>query len=93
MATEPAADPMYSPMDAIEVRASHLGGLGIFALKTFEVGDVVLTEKPLLHTTPGDLIEDFHQLPQPAKDKYMRLSRTPVFPWMGEIEQIRRANA
>ena len=36
----------------VEIRTSAVGGLGLFAIRNFEVGDVILVEQPLV-MVPG----------------------------------------
>jgi hypothetical protein len=58
----------------IEVRPSSVSGFGVFALKDLRYGDVILTEYPLLRTTPRLVFRDFENLDDEGKRAYMSLT-------------------
>ena len=53
-----------------EIRASALGGLGVFALHDIPEGQVVLAEHPLLYADRITLYEEVDKLDPSARDKF-----------------------
>ncbi len=76
-----------------EIRPSKLGGLGAFAVRHIESGDIIHSERPLLKTTVARLLADFEKLPAKKKNQFLHLSRSPVCPDAPVLDKIRRANA
>ena len=77
----------------LEIQASSLGGMGIFASQDIEAGKLVLIERPLLSTNTAGLLRTIRHLSVTGKEVFMSLHPFHPHPDASQIEQLWGANA
>ncbi|KAK4242700.1 hypothetical protein C8A03DRAFT_40041 [Achaetomium macrosporum] len=74
------------------IQPSRLGGLGAFAVRELKRGETILVERPLLRTTHFQLMVDYHNLSEAAKEAYLGLHGGEGDPF-NRVERIKRLNS
>jgi hypothetical protein len=81
------------PEDFFQIQPSELGGLGAFAVRELHRGETILVERPLLRTTHFQLMLDYYNLSDAAKQAYLSLHGTDDGDRFSRIERIKQLNA
>lgn len=81
--------------DFFEIKPSSTGGLGAFAVKDLEYGDLILMERPIIATTTTiwDLYPTFHKLDSESQELFLGLHAFSANKNAHIVDKIRRANS
>jgi hypothetical protein len=82
-----------SPEDFFKIQPSELGGLGAFAVRELHRGETILVERPLLRTTHFQLMLDYYNLSDAAKQAYLSLHGADDGDRFSRVERIKQLNS